>query len=159
MRMASVTQAQLESCEGQHISKFCGNDFTKDSEEHCAHFVAHLLEYGFGATCKMMGNGKGAAANLRVQEIYMRCPQVGAWPPPTPMTWGLVFIGNAGNIKVSPKLMVAVPRLHMGFFFGGDRTIWHYSNKFHKVITETPEEFSHHFQAPEDNAMFWGSAL
>jgi hypothetical protein len=132
--------------------------YASNSDNHCAHFVSHVLGYQFGATCKTMANGKGTAASIRVQDVFAHCLQVGKWEQfPVPLIAGLVFIANAANVSISSKVMHNVPRKHVGIFYGGMRRIWHYSNSQRKVISQTPEEFSHHFGAP-DNAMFWGSA-
>jgi hypothetical protein len=83
---------------------------------------------------------------------------VGKWDDiPSPLYWGLVFITNPSNVNIKNKQMVNVPRKHVGIFIGGMRSIYHYSNNQHKVVTQTPDAFSHHYAAP-DNAMFWGSA-
>jgi hypothetical protein len=108
--MASVTEDQLKAALGKHIREFCGAGFTSDGENHCAHFVSHILGFTFGATCTMMGKNHGDAANIRVQEIFPRCSKVGSWSTlPTPFLWGLVFIGNPGNVNVEAKKMTAVP--------------------------------------------------
>jgi hypothetical protein len=154
--MTSVTEDQLKAALGKHIREFCHCGFTSDSENHCAHFVSHMLGFEFGATCLMMGSKKGDPANIRVQEIFPRCGKVGTWGTlPTPYLWGLAFIGNAGNVNVEAKRMAAVPRLHIGIFYGGGRSIYHYSNLQHKVVVQTPDDFSTHYPTP-DNAMFWG---
>ena len=152
----AVSEDDLKAALGKHISAFCDNAFIADKDEHCAHFVAHMLDYRFGLTCATMGRANKTGANLRVQEIWPRCMRVGTWADLAyPPISGLVFIGNAGNIHVAGKKMDAVSRLHIGIFYGTDRTIYHYSNAEHRVIAQTPTEFSKHYPAP-DNAMFWG---
>ena len=150
-----INPTQLDSYLGKHISQICQNDFTKDIENHCAHFVSHVLGYQFGVTCRMMGKANAAGANIRVQELFPRCPAVGTWASrPATMPFALVFITNASNVRLSAKVMSNVPRKHVGIFYGG--WIWHYSNSQHKVVKQTPGEFSNHYPAP-DNAMFYGS--
>lgn len=53
------------------------------------------------------------------------------------------------------KTMINVPRKHVGIFLGVTPQIWHDSNSKHKVVCQSPEDFSHHYSSP-DNAMFWG---
>ena len=156
----ALTETDLKGLLGKHIRDICPFGFAGDAENHCAHFVSHVLGYQFGANCKMMSprGGSGTPASIRVQEVFARCLQVGNWDGlPTPLFWGLVFITNAHNVNVQTKSMVNVPRKHVGIFYGGSRTIYHYSNSHHKVVSQTPAEFSTHYRAP-DNSMYWGSA-
>ena len=149
-----VTVHTLESHVGKHIRDICGNGYANDNDNHCAHFVSHVLGFKFGATCHMLGTGKASGANVRVQELFARCYKAGTWDslaPNTPMC--LVFITNAGNVKLASRVMSNVPRKHMGIYTGG--FVWHYSNTLRKVVRQSPEEFSKHY-APPDNAMFYG---
>lgn len=153
----TVTAAGLDALLGKHIHDICPNGFTDDGDNHCAHFVAHVLALEFGLTCRTMGRpgSTGAQANIRVQELFPRCPRVGAWDSrPETVTTGLVFITRATNVSLTAKTMVNVPRKHVGIFVDG--RIWHYSNSKRRVVTQTPEEFSHHYPSPHD-AMFYGT--
>jgi len=153
--MAIVTAQTLDSYLGKHIRDICGNGYANDGDNHCAHFVSHVQKLTFGATCHMLGNGKGPAANVRVQEVFGRCWKVGAWASHAPaMAMCLVFITNAGNVRLPERVMSNVPRKHMGIYTSG--YIWHYSNTLRHVVKQTPEEFSNHYPAP-DNAMFYGT--
>jgi len=153
-----LTETDLRSLLGKHIRDVCPNGYDSDSDNHCAHFVSHVLGYQFGATCRMMQGGTGTPACIRVQEVMPRCLQIGNWDDlPTPLFWGLVFITKASNVNVQKKTIVNVPRKHIGIFIGGGPTIYHYSNKRRQVVSETPEQFSKHYDPPY-NAMFWGSA-
>ncbi len=144
---------------GKHISEICGLGYASDSDNHCAHFVGHVLGLRFGATCATMSRGSGTPASIRVQELFAHCTEVGAWGGlPERVTDGLVFITHAGNVHLASRKMDNVPRKHVGIFLGATRDIWHYSNSRHQVVTQTPEEFSHHYPAPH-NAMFWGTPL
>jgi len=150
-----VTVQTLDSYIGKHIGDICGNAYIHDNDNHCAHFVSHVLGLKFGATCSMLGNGKGPAANVRVQELFARCSKVGAWTangPGLPMC--LVFITNPGNVNLSSRVITNVPRKHMGLCTAG--FIWHYSNTLHQVVKVPPAQFSNHYPAP-DNAMFYGT--
>jgi hypothetical protein len=153
--LAMVTASTLDSYLGKHIRDICGNAYADDSDNHCAHFVSHVLGLRFGATCHMLGKGKAPGANVRVQELFGRCLRVGTWDSLTssiPMC--LVFITNPGNVKVASRTMYNVPRKHMGIHMSV--YIWHYSNTLRKVVKQSPEEFSRHYPAP-DNAMFYGT--
>jgi hypothetical protein len=152
-----ITQQQLTSYLNKPIAQICPNHYDNAKDNHCAHFVAHVMGYQFGATCRMMGGGQQPGANIRVQEIFPRCPTVGAWAArPSGLTPCLVFITNAGNVNLAAKIMSNVPRKHIGIFFNG--MIYHYSNSQHRVVQQLPDQFVFHYAAP-DNAMFYGSLL
>ena len=105
----------------------------------------------------MMGSGQGPAANLRVQEIFPKCPSVGVWSlRPQSLSTCLVFITKASNVNLAAKVMANVPRKHIGIYVGG--FIYHYSNRRDQVVKELPSQFALHYPAP-DNAMFYGSLL
>jgi len=153
----ALTDAYLKSFLGKHIRDICALGFAADAENHCAHFVSHVLGFQFKTTCRTMVNGSGTPGSIRVQDVFAHCLQVGNWDDcPVPLFWGLVFITNANNVNIGSKQMVNVPRKHVGIFYGGLRSIYHYSNSQRKVVTQTPDEFSTHYASP-DNAMFWGS--
>ena len=59
---------------GKPIDDICGNGFDDHGDNHCAHFVSHVLRLTFGMTCKKLTLGTQAAANVRVQEIFPKCP-------------------------------------------------------------------------------------
>ncbi|MCX6626637.1 MAG: hypothetical protein NTW28_03280 [Candidatus Solibacter sp.] len=150
-----ITESQLNAFLGQNISQICQIGYADPNDNHCAHFVCHALGYQFGFTCRGMKVGTGTPANIRVQEVFPRCPVVGTWASrPNSVTACLVFITNASNVNVASKTMANVPRKHVGIFLGSN--IWHYSNSQHKVVRQTPQEFSHHYASP-DNAMFYGT--
>ena len=50
------------------------------------------------------------------------------------------------NVHLATRQMDNVDRKHVGIYLHG--RIWHYSNAQHKVITQTPAQFSHHFSGP-----------
>ncbi len=151
-----INDVVLNAYLGKHISLVCPVGYHNDADNHCAHFVSHVLGFQFGATCRTMIRGNGTPGSIRVHEVFARSLQVGRWADlPQALTAGLVFITNAGNVRIARKSMDNVPRKHVGIFCGASRRIWHYSNSRHKVVTQTPAEFSHHYAAP-DNAMFWG---
>jgi hypothetical protein len=151
-----ITVDQLNAYLGKNISQICGNGYADPNDNHCAHFVCHALGYQFGFTCRNMKSGHGTPANIRVQEVFPHCASVGTWASrPASLNSCLVFITAASNVHLTSKTMDNVPRKHVGIFLQGN--IWHYSNSNHKVVKQTPQEFSHHYPAPS-NAMFYGTA-
>lgn len=151
------TEIELDGAVGKHISSFCGNGFTANSSNHCAHFVSHILNLQFGTTCRDLAGGAAPPASVRVQDLFSHCNQVGTWSSlPTVLTWGLIFITNPANVDLATKTMRNVPNKHVGIFFGGLRNVYQYKNALQKVVKQTPLEFGQHYSAP-DNGLFWGS--
>jgi len=137
------------------IGKICDCDYANDSDNHCAHFVSHVMGFRFGATCKGMTGKGGLGASIRVHELFAKCPTVGNWGDlPSTLNSGLAFVTDAKNVNLGSKTMENVPKKHVGIFLGG--TIWHYSNTHHKVVTEAPGAFSHHYPG-KTIAVFYGS--
>jgi hypothetical protein len=150
-----ITAPQLDSYLGKSIDAICRNGYVSSSEQHGAHFVAHVLGYRFGVTCQMMGTGKGPAATLRVPEILSRCKAVGVWRlRPASLQSCLVFVTRASNVNLPAKSMANAQRKHIGIYAAG--FIWHYSDSHRIFVKQAPSQFALHFPAP-DNAMFYGS--
>jgi hypothetical protein len=150
-----ITDHQLARYLGKSIGEICPNGYTNAADNHCAHFVSHVLGYQFGATCQMMGTAKGPAATIRVQNLFAKCRFVGVWSlRPAALKTCLVFITRAANVNLSTKVMANVPRKHVGIL--ADGFVWHYSNSQQKVVRQTPSQFALHYAAP-DNAMFFGA--
>jgi hypothetical protein len=138
---------------GKSIAQICARGFTGANENHCAHFVSHVLGFEFGLTCGDMQQGTGPKASIRVHQVFHRCAAVGKWEDLKALNQCLVFITAAGNVHLSSKTMDNVPRKHVGILTDG--LIFHYSNSQQKVVNQTPDQFKTHYSAP-DNALFWG---
>ena len=149
-----ITAATLDQFLGKNISAICPVGFHNANDNHCAHFVGHVLKYTFGFTCGGMVSGPGEPASLRVQELFPECKRVGFWENrPQDINPCLIFITKASNVDVFTKKMANVPKKHIGIFVDGN--IWHYSNSQDKVVKQTPAQFKNHFAKP-NNAMFYG---
>jgi hypothetical protein len=150
-----VTRAELDALLGQEITRICPVGYSNRNDNHCAHFVSHVLGVRFGFLCSgMVGGGRAAGATIRVHELFPHCGNVGNWDAkPAGLMSCLIFITKASNVNLNAKSIDNVPRKHVGIFVDGD--IWHYSNTRDKVVRQTPEEFSHHYPAPHD-ARFFG---
>jgi hypothetical protein len=151
------TQQVLQTTyEGKNISAICPRGFTNNADNHCAHFVGHVLDIGVGVTCATMSSKAGKFASIRVHEVFHHCAKVGAWSDlPSSLPACLVFITRASYVNVATKTMVNVPRKHVGIYIAAAKKIWHYSNSKDKVVSQRPDEFFFHYPSP-DNAMFWG---
>jgi hypothetical protein len=150
-----ITVAQLNEYLTQPISKICLNGYANANDNHCAHFISHVLGLKFGVTCLTMQGGTHAGANIRVQEVFARCPEVGRWADrPGHVGQCLVFVTDASNVDLVHKIMTNVPKKHVGIYVSG--MIWHYSNSKSQVVSVSPDVFQHHY--PGSNiAMFYGT--
>jgi len=150
------TVAQMNDLLGKNISEICRCELHGASLNHCAHFVSHVMKYQFGYTCynQTSKGSRADRANIRVQEVFPQCRSVGRWAnKPATLTTGLVFITHENNVDIAKKTMVNVPRKHIGIFIEG--TIYHYSNSRDAVVSQTPDQFSHHYPGA-GIAMFYG---
>ena len=150
-----LTATQLDALLGKPIKDICPNGFANANDNHCAHFVSHVLGFGFGLTCRTMSSGKEPGANIRVQELFAKCPEAGAWADkPAGTVQCLVFVTAKAHVHLEKKTMDNVPRKHVGIFVNG--TIWHYSNLHSQVASETPEVFVKHYNDP-GTSLFYGT--
>ena len=150
----AITITELTDFEGKNIKNICDAGFVENELNHCAHFVSHVFGLTFGQTCHgMTGKGK-TKGNIRVDEIFLRCPTVGQWGDGHTPAQGLLFVTDSRNVDISKKFMEKVPKKHIGIYIGGD--VWHYSNSKDKVVRQTTAQFSKHY--PGSNiALFYGS--
>lgn len=130
---------------GKKIDQICPFSLGKDnSQNHCAHFVSHVMEYdGFAVTCKNQTNadkllpGKGAA--IRVDEIFNVLSEAGSW---TDRSLGLrsclIFATNSGNMKPNGEMNNGKKK-HVGIFLDG--VVWHYSNTRDGVVKDPEKVF------------------
>lgn len=141
----------LNSYVDKNIKDICLFGFTDDSKNHCAHFVSHVLDLNFGYTCK-------GGANLRVHEIFQRCPRVYEFNSCPSVISGLIFVSqirNFRNGRGGHRISLGDGRRHIGIIYNGN--IWHYSNKSsnEKVIVEQMIHFIHHYRR-QTNALWFG---
>jgi hypothetical protein len=126
------------------IADFCQNKFTGTDENHCAHFVCHVLALDAGYDCKTHKNGSHPGSCLRVQELFPECPQVGNWNN-APQGMKIVFVTDKSNVDLTAHTMRNVPKKHVGIFSDGH--VYHYSNSQDTVIRQSPTDFLARFQA------------
>jgi len=144
--MKDITSTELDGHVGKHISEICGCSFTNDGNNHCAHFVCHVMEYNFGLTCfGMSGKGeRSKSANIRVHEVFPQCRRVGKWTDKTlDILKGFIFVTQAGNVNLTKKVISNVPKKHIGIFI--EQNVWQYKNRVRHVVKQTPAEFKQHY--------------
>lgn len=142
---------------GEHISAICGNRYHNDNDNHCAHFVSHIMGFRFGYKCRnMTGRGNHAdAACIRVQEVFAKCPQVGVWDDkPAALNLCLAFVTGASNVNLKSKTMRNHPRKHIGVYYNGK--IYHYSNSRNKVVEQIPADYAKHYRG-KDITVYYGT--
>ncbi|GAB6140676.1 hypothetical protein JCM14076_14050 [Methylosoma difficile] len=138
------------------IADLCKNKFTGAGENHCAHFVCHVLELDSGYDCKTHKNGSHPGACIRVHELFAECPQVGTWNN-APQGMKIVFVTDNSNVDLTAHTMRNVPKKHVGIFSEGH--VYHYSNTQDIVIRQTPTDFLARFQGAYggNQGLFFGA--
>jgi hypothetical protein len=156
MGIEKLSVALLMKYEGKGIADICDNGLTNDDDNHCAHFVNHVLSHDFGYSCGKATGKKNASANVRVHETFGRCPQVGKWEDvdSKKIKKCFAFITYGNSVKLAQKKMANRPKKHVGIYCDGN--IWHYSNTKDKVVKQTPVEFAKHYKGSQFS-MFYGS--
>lgn len=145
-RIVSNCKIDIEQFLGETISDICSNGFHKKEDNHCAHFVSHILGFRFGYRCiDMTGQGsKDDSANIKVHQVFSKCPGVDTWTNKPPgLTFCLAFITSSSNVNLKKRKMINHPKKHIGIFHNG--MIYHYSNSKDKVVKQTPVAFSKHY--------------
>lgn len=154
MAPTALCREVLAAYEGLNISSICtAVRFVDDAQNHCAHFVNHVLGLAATLTCGQLLGRPGASANIRVHETFALCQAVGKFED-RPVGPCLVFVAHRSAVDVAGRRMSNVPKKHIGIFCDGE--IWHYANLQRKVVRQAPGDFARHF--PEDGfALFFGS--
>lgn len=151
-----LNKAVLDGLVGKTIGEFCAHGYDAKNDNHCAHFVSHVLNLNVGMTCGRLvptPDPKAAAASVRVHEIFdasrnvrqlVQCPLRGE---------GLVFVSAATNFvrQGTTTALRNVPKKHIGLFLGND--VWHYSNSRDRVVRQSAEEFLTHY--PKQTNAIW----
>ncbi|BDS07576.1 hypothetical protein NT6N_26160 [Oceaniferula spumae] len=142
----NVSADFLDSFLGMNISEICQNGFTDNEEQHCAHFIGHILQLDSGCSCKTLNNGQHSGGNLRVREIFHLCSVVGELSDAPSNRPVLVFVIDPKQIDLENKFMAKHRKKHIGVFLNGE--VYHYSNnkKNKKVIKESIAEFLEYFE-------------
>ncbi len=137
----------------RNIAEICPIGFISPADNHCAHFVAHVLQLDFGFTCGRACNRKGGA-NVRVHEIFAHCPTTHEILDRQTDEEGLIFVSASSSFKGSPTRLENIPKKHLGLLLG--KKVWHYSNSKKQVVRENVKTFANHYPNQE-NAIWFGS--
>lgn len=148
---------RLEASVGKDISQICDGNFHETTDNHCAHYVSHILNLDFSLNCREFKGGNGSPANIRVQEIFSECSRVGKWKDADIANNQLVFVTKISNVDIANKKMRNVPQKHIGIYCDG--LVYHYSNSRNKAVKCSPEKFLQEFDKKYSGqqGLFFGS--
>ena len=151
-----LTLEQLDSWLDKGMKDICLNGYSNEADNHCAHFVAHALNLNFGYTCHNHVGGTQPGANLRVHEIFARCPTTSQISQCGGGLTGIIFVSGQRNFSTSggTATLANVPKKHVGLLLND--TVWHYSNTQNKVIKQPMSQFLFHY-SKQTNALWIGS--
>lgn len=133
-----VTTVILDALVGKGIGEICENHFDSASQNHCAHFVSHVLGLRLGLTCGgMTFRPPSRGASIRCDEVFNRLSQRGPWASAPALTNGLLLFATSSSNVINNQ-MANVPRKHVGNIFGG--AVYNFGNSDHKVRKEATIE-------------------
>lgn len=167
MSVAAI-KTRLDGYTNKNIRDICPNNFHDNGENHCAHFVCHVLGYSFGFTCNGMAGATGrSGVCIRVQELFPRCPAIGLWEDDRTDAARLIFVTARDNVSLSQRTMANVRKKHVGIYLGASVVnestgrVWHYLNSQDKCVRWTVEEFDAYFKRvySRDATLYYGSFL
>jgi hypothetical protein len=148
----------LQGYVGKSMADICENGFASAHDNHCAHFVSHVLGITSGLQCGVMAaKAKDRGVSIRCDEIYNRLATRGLWDGRRALANGtLLFVTSARN--VSRGVMQNVPQKHVGIVFNG--SVFNFSNPRHMVISDPSTDVFHArfkgLYAGGDIALFYG---
>lgn len=148
---------KLDGFLGKPINKICPNKFHNYGSSHCAHFVSHALGFKFSYHCREFKGGNKRPGNIRVQEIFPKCPKVGKFSNAPAHRPVLIFVIRKNAVDIPNKKMANISQKHIGIHIDGH--VYHYSNTGNKVVKWTVKKFYDRFQAiySGDQGLFYGT--
>jgi hypothetical protein len=134
----AITETELVASLNKTISDFCAIGFTNSKDNHCAHYVSHMLNLHFGTLCDLSFDGRNrAAVSIRCDEIYNRLASRGALGSTTPSNGWLIFATPTFN--VIGDTMGNNKKKHVGIYFNAK--VYNYYNDDDQVRADTLERF------------------
>jgi hypothetical protein len=149
--LPTITTANLTAEVGKTVAQFCTCGYVDTHQNHCAHFVSHVLDIEVGLLCGSMAWGtRGRGVSLRVNQVFNSLTTRGRWDDasqlPTPLARSnafLMFATIPGNIADARGVLTMGSHhlKHVGIYRGG--TVWNFSNNHAhpQVISETAAAF------------------
>lgn len=152
-----IDNSLLNSYVGKPIEQICLNGYADHGHNHCAHFVSHVLNLDFGKTCRALVSERHRVmegANVRVHEIFARCPRVYEFNSCPAVICGLIFVSKTTSFRTTPTgpELRNVPKKHIGIIL--NQNIWHYSNTRERVIVQNMAQFINHYRGQRNSLWF-----
>ena len=142
-----ITKGLLDSYVGKKVEEFCNNfGQTGDSQNHCAHFVSHVLGFRIGQLCNSMNfetrKDVDSGRTIRVNDLFNNCSERGYWnDKPKDLDCCLIFSALKTQLKNENDLLVLSthPKKHVGIYLRGN--VYNYGNAKDKVRVDGPSHF------------------
>ena len=78
--LPTITTADLVAQEGKTVPQFCNCGYVDMHQNHCAHFVSHVLDIEVGLLCGSMAWAtRGRGVSLRVNQVFNSLTTRGRW--------------------------------------------------------------------------------
>lgn len=143
-----LSSTLLDTYVGKKIEDICSMfGKTGDDQNHCAHFVSHVLGFRFGLMCNKMvwanRNDTEGGRTLRVNDIFNNCPERGYWKnKPANLDPCLIFAVLDSQLTINGELLVMAdqPKKHVGIFHTGGA--YNYGNTKDKVRRDGAAHFT-----------------
>ena len=145
-----ITKGLLDSYVGKKVEEFCNNfGQTGDSQNHCAHFVSHVLGFRIGQLCNSMNfetrKDVDSGRTIRVNDLFNNCSERGYWnDKPKDLDCCLIFSALKTQLKNENDLLV-LRTIYANFILGISVVIY-ISPKIYakdKVRVDGPSHFEH----------------
>jgi len=133
----AISDTELTATLGKNISQFCTTGFTNDSDNHCAHFVSHVLGIHFGYQCNGAANRPGTGASIRCDEVYNRVARRGPLGATRPENGWLIFATPRYNMRGNH--MGNAPKKHVGIYCNDK--VFNYKNDVDMVVADVLSHF------------------
>jgi hypothetical protein len=149
--LSTISAADLAAQEGKTVPQFCNCGYVDMHQNHCAHFVSHVLDIEVGLLCGNMAWGtQGRGVSLRVNAVFNYCTTRGRWDDASQVPADvaacnafLMFATTSDNVSgAGATLTMGSSRhKHVGIHRAG--MVWNFSNNHAhpQVIGETAAAF------------------
>lgn len=156
LSIIAAKSINLDGYLGQSVVDFCGKyGSVADSQNHCAHFVSHVLQLRIpgAALCSNVGGSSYSYEDrrkgfcVRVNQIFNSCSNRARWDD-RHLPAGVCFVVATveSNIESENPLRIGEMRKkHIGFYSGGQ--VYNYGNT-NDAVRKTPlADFKRHYGA------------
>ena len=150
----AAKQLNLETYLEQSVKDFCGKyGDVDDSENHCAHFVSHVLQLripGAALCSNVAGSGYSYEERrqgfcIRVNQVFNSCKNRAYWNDKSlPSQVCFIVATIEANVESKDPLTIGtMKQKHIGFYSGG--WVYNYGNKNDKVRKTSLANFKLHY--------------